>query len=215
MSTSGVRLQVRTGAKWGSGAQATLPHRPARAGPWAGGRRWVWNMNGAQGGLEVVHLSKVELTCPVSWMGAAGLWVASRPVGPWTTSPQQGRPVAGRGPRGPGVNSPPETTPAPAARTVRDLGSWGERGGKFPRGRNLILSKIRRVCISGAKRPFSGPRVWWDQEASTPTIGSQRFTLCSAPKDQHSCLCPLGTPRADREHWGATEWVLVTLLPLL
>ena len=118
----------------------------------------------------------------------------------------------GRYPERASLRAEPEV-PAPLG--TRDLGSWGERGGKFPRGRNLILSKIHRVCISGAKRPFSGPRVWWDQEASTPPIGGQRSSLCSAPKDQHSRLCPLGTPRADREHWGAAEWVLVTFLPLL
>lgn len=35
-------------------------------------------MGRAQSGLEVVHLSKVELTCPVSWMGGGtrSLWVA-------------------------------------------------------------------------------------------------------------------------------------------
>ena len=89
-------------------------------------------MNGAQSRREVVHLSKVALTCPVSWTGGAGLWVAGGPVGPWTTSPQQGRPAAGRGPRGPGVITPPETTPPPEL-----CETWGpgeKKEGNFQEG---------------------------------------------------------------------------------
>ena len=54
----------KKGIKRGSGGQATLPHHHAR--PWGGDRTCVWNISRAQSGWEVVHLSKVELTCPMS-----------------------------------------------------------------------------------------------------------------------------------------------------
>ena len=119
----------KKGIKWGSGAQATLPHHPAR--PWGGDRTCVWNISGAQSGWEVVHLSKVELTCPMNWTGVCGPLGGQRACWPLDTSPKQGCHVAGRGPRGSGLITPPGNDPT--AQTVQDLGSWGEGGGKFPR----------------------------------------------------------------------------------
>ena len=116
-------------ALWGPGHTAPSPRESQALGRWQNvglehewGTEWAGSCPPQQGGA---HL-------PCELDGGAGLWVAGGPVGPWATSPQQGRPAAGRGPRGPGVITPPETTPPPEL-----CETWGpgeKKEGNFQEG---------------------------------------------------------------------------------